>query len=34
VSLAALAAVAQVLRIPEFAGARDLVVNRLRRMGK
>ena len=34
VSLATLAAVAQVLRIPEFAGARDLVVNRLRRMGK
>jgi putative peptidoglycan lipid II flippase len=34
VSLAALAAVAQVLRIPEYAGARDLVLNRLRRMGK
>ena len=34
VSLATLAGVAQVLRIPEFAGARDLVVNRLRRMGK
>jgi putative peptidoglycan lipid II flippase len=33
VSLAALAAVAQVLRIPEFAAARDLVINRLRRMG-
>jgi hypothetical protein len=33
-SLAALVAVAQVLRIPEFADARDLVINRLRRMGK
>jgi putative peptidoglycan lipid II flippase len=32
VSLVALVAVAQLLRIPEFAEARDLVVGRLRRM--
>jgi hypothetical protein len=31
-SLAALAGVAQVLRIPEFGDARDLVLRRLKRM--
>ncbi|HET9705121.1 MAG TPA: murein biosynthesis integral membrane protein MurJ [Vicinamibacterales bacterium] len=34
VSLVALVAVAQALRIPEFADARDLVINRLRKIGK
>jgi len=32
ISLAALAGVAQLLRIREFAEARDLVIGRLRRM--
>ena len=34
ISLMALAATAQVLRIPEFAEARDLVIGRLRRMAR